>query len=151
MKNIGSSSEIIVYQAKTGAFLEQVRMEGHRRVQKSVEIYNLDTVISVGYRISSTAGTKFRQWATTTLRGHIADGFTLNKKRIANNYNEFLHAVEKVKKLLPSKDNLEAENALELIKMFAITWFSLDAYDKSDFTTKRASNQALSMFMSYIY
>jgi len=191
MKKLGSQSESVVYQAKTGALelridkkketlwltqaqmaqvfgvksqaitkhlgniyrekelnkkstcsnMEQVRLEGIRQVQRTVEIYNLDAVISVGYRISSTAGTRFRQWATKTLREHITEGFTLNQKQIVNNCDKFLTAVEKIKKLLPSKDNLEAESALELIKMFAATWFSLDAYDKSNFTTKRATKK----------
>jgi hypothetical protein len=51
--------------------MEQVQTEGGRTVKRAVEIYNLDTIISVGYRISSKTGTKFRQWATKTLHDHI--------------------------------------------------------------------------------
>jgi prophage maintenance system killer protein len=96
-----------------------------------VEHFNLDVVLSVGYRVNSKTATKFRQWATKTLRQHIVKGYTLNKKRLRKNYDEFLQAVEAVKKLLPSGGAVKAEDALELVKMFASTWLSLDAYDKS--------------------
>ena len=57
----------------------QVQKEGGRTVQRKQKFYNLDAVISVGYRINSVAGTKFRQWATRTLHSHIVDGYTINK------------------------------------------------------------------------
>ncbi|MFA5128020.1 MAG: RhuM family protein [Patescibacteria group bacterium] len=90
-----------------------------------IKHYNLDAIISVGYRINSKAGTKFRQWATKTLRHHIVDGFTINKKRLAKNYDAFLSAVENVKKLLPAGGQIKPEDALELIKMFAPTMTGL--------------------------
>lgn len=93
--------------------------------------YNLDMVISVGYRVNSKTATKFRQWATKTLRSHIMDGYTINSSRIEKNYQAFLRAVEDVKKLLPAGNAMRAADVLELIKTFAGTWFSLDAYDKS--------------------
>lgn len=94
-----------------------------------VEYFNLDMILSVGYRVNSKTATKFRQWATATLRKHILDGYTINKSRIAKNYEHFLQAVSDVKKLLPKETNVRAEDALDLVKMFAGTWFSLDAYD----------------------
>lgn len=77
--------------------MEQVQIEGKRIVHRTVEFYSLDAIISVGYRISSKTGTKFRQWATKTLREHIIDGYTLNQKRIyelkENQFKEFEEAV----------------------------------------------------------
>jgi len=102
-----------------------------------VEYFNLDVVLSVGYRVNSIVATKFRQWATKTLREHIIKGYTINKKRITKNYDEFLRAVDSVRKLLPSGGQVKVEDALELIKMFADTWFSLDAYDKAIQKTKK--------------
>jgi hypothetical protein len=67
-----------------------------------VEYFNLDIVLSVGYRVNSKTATKFRQWVTKTLRQHILKSYTLNKKRLRKNYDEFLQAVDAVKKLLPS-------------------------------------------------
>lgn len=97
----------------------------------NTQFYNLDAIISVGYRVNSKTATLFRQWATKTLRAHIVDGYTINRSRIAKNYDVFLEAVEQVKMLLPSGGIVDAESALQLIKLFAGTWLSLDAYDKS--------------------
>ena len=68
-------------------------LEGKRNIlkrniansDKPVKFYKLDVVISVGYRIKSVEGTRFRQWATKVLRKHIVDGYTFNKQRIKNN------------------------------------------------------------------
>lgn len=94
-----------------------------------VEYFNLDVILSVGYRVNSKKATAFRQWATKTLRQHITQGYTINKKQIAKNYEQFLTAVSDVKRLLPKETNLRAQDALDLVKTFADTWFSLDAYD----------------------
>jgi len=109
----------------------QVQTEGGRSVRRKVKEYNLEVLIAVGYRINSIVGTKFRQWATKTLRSHIVDGYTINPARIKKNYQQFLQAVEDAKKLLPKNSNFDSNDVLELVKIFAGTWFSLDAYDKS--------------------
>lgn len=98
---------------------------------KPVVFYSLDVILAVGYRTNSKVAIEFRKWSTKTLREHIVKGYTINKKRIVKNYNEFLRAVEAVQKLLPADGQVQAEDVLELIKMFASTWLSLDAYDKS--------------------
>jgi hypothetical protein len=121
--------------------MELVQLEGKRIVRRSVEIYNLDAIISVGYRISSKTGTKFRQWATKTLRSHIVNGYTINRSRVAKNYGKFLEAVESVKKLLAPGSSVKIEDALELIKMFSGTWLSLEAYDKSSLPTAGATKK----------
>lgn len=97
-----------------------------------VEFYNLDAILSVGYRVNSKTATKFRRWATTTLREHITQGYTINPSRIERNYEQFLKAVEDVKKILPATSGLSSNDVLDLITLFAGTWFSLDAYDKAD-------------------
>ena len=90
----------------------------------------------MGYRINSKTGTKFRQWATTTLRQHITQGYTINPARIEKNYDAFMKAVEDVKKLLPEESSIPADDVLELVKAFASTWFSLDAYDRESLPTQ---------------
>lgn len=101
-----------------------------------VEYFNLDLILSVGYRVNSKTATKFRQWATKTLRQHIIKGYTINTKQLKKNYDEFLQAVDSVKTLLPNGEKLTAENALELIKLFADTWLSLNAFDSSTLPTE---------------
>lgn len=62
--------------------MEIVRLEGGRSVAREVEHYNLDVILSVGYRVSSVKATEFRKWATQTLRRYITDGFALNESRL---------------------------------------------------------------------
>lgn len=73
-----------------------VQMEGEREVERDLEYYNLDVIISVGYRVKSLQGTKFRQWATQRLREYIVKGFTMNddllKEAGGGNYFEELLA-----------------------------------------------------------
>lgn len=59
-----------------------VRKEGNRQVSRNIEHYNLDVIISVGYRVKSQRGVQFRQWATKTLKQHLIDGYTVNEKRL---------------------------------------------------------------------
>lgn len=62
----------------------QVRMEGNRTVEREIEHYNLDVIISVGYRVKSLRGTQFRQWATKRLNEYIRKGFTMDDERLKN-------------------------------------------------------------------
>ena len=89
---------------------------------KPVIFYSLDVILSVGYRTNSKVAIEFRKWATKTLRAYIVDGYTINKKRLAKNYDSFMSAVEEVKKLLPADRTIDNESTLELIKLFASTW-----------------------------
>jgi hypothetical protein len=97
---------------------------------KPVILYSLDIILSVGYRTNSAKAIEFRKWATKVLSQHMIDGFTINKSRIATNYADFMNAVELVRKLAPAQSNVDTESVLELVQLFADTWFSLDAYDK---------------------
>ncbi|MFA6379168.1 MAG: virulence protein RhuM/Fic/DOC family protein [Candidatus Omnitrophota bacterium] len=110
---------------------------------KPVAFYSLDMILAIGYRANSAQAIKFRQWATRVLRAHIIDGFTINKSRLSKNYKAFLVAVEKVKNLMPPSSSVDTAGVLELIKMFADTWFSLDAYDKNALPKFGASQKAV--------
>jgi hypothetical protein len=70
--------------SSTCAKIAQVQTEGTREVTRSVEFYNLDAIIAVGYRVNSRKATKFRQWATKTLREYIQKGFILNDEMLKN-------------------------------------------------------------------
>jgi hypothetical protein len=62
----------------------QVQMEGGRAVKRQVDLYNLDVIISVGYRLSARKATEFRQWATRTLKSLITQGYVIDAERLAN-------------------------------------------------------------------
>jgi prophage maintenance system killer protein len=106
-----------------------------------VEYYNLDVILSVGYRVDSKQATKFRIWATKTLKQHLLKGYTINKKQVDRNYQSFMEAISNIKAILPEKQKYENEDILELVNAFASTWFSLDAYDKEKFPKRKYSKK----------
>ena len=134
-----------LFPSTTSSKMELVQSEAGRMVKRTIDVYNLDAVIAVGYRINSVMGTKFRVWATSTLRAHLIKGYTINRSRIAKNYDTFLRAVEQVKALLPSSGAADTDSVLELIKLFASTWFSLDAYDKSALIKSGATKKQVTL------
>jgi hypothetical protein len=140
IKNIYKTKELI--ENSTIRKFRIVQKEGKREIEREINHYNLDMVLSVGYRVNSITATRFRQWATKTLREHITKGYTINRKLIAKNYDAFMKAVADVQILLPEHITLDPKTVLELIKEFSSTWVSLDAYDKNVLkpigTTKKA-------------
>jgi death-on-curing family protein len=98
-----------------------------------VAFYNLDMILSVGYRVNSKTATQFRIWSTKTLKKHITEGFTVNLNRIKQNHQSFLKTVDDIKILSKNNTKIKTDDILELIKSFSYTWFSLDKYDKSSF------------------
>ena len=130
VKNIFASAEL--EKESTVSILETVQKEGDRKIVRKIEYYNLDLVLSIGYRVNSLNATRFRRWATTTLKEHIIKGYSINKERIASNYKLFLKALDDVKALLPESSKTDTVNILELVSIFADTWFSLNAYDAEE-------------------
>jgi len=87
--NVYKEGELM--QSRTNRKFRQVRLEGKREVEREIDYYNLDVIISVGYRVKSQQGTQFRIWATSRLKEHIIKGFTLNDDRFksGNSMNYF--------------------------------------------------------------
>jgi prophage maintenance system killer protein len=123
----------------------QVQLEGGRKIRRKIKYYNLDAVISVGYRINSKTATEFRQWATRTLREHIIKGYTINRKQIAQNYEAFMQTVNNIQSLLSEHVTLDPKMVLELIKEFASTWITLDAYDKATLSVVGSNKKAIKL------
>lgn len=82
LKNIYDSGELD--EKATTEKISVVRQEGSREVNRTLQFYNLDAVISVGYRVNSIRATQFRQWATSVLREFAIRGYVLDKKRMEN-------------------------------------------------------------------
>ncbi len=80
LKNIYKEKELA--ENETTEDFSVVRQEGSRKVKRTIKHYNLDTVISVGYRVSSYKATKFRQWATSVLKEYISNGYAINTHKI---------------------------------------------------------------------
>ena len=88
-------------QISTRRNFRQVRIEGNREVEREIEYFNLDVIISVGYRVKSKQGTQFRIWATQRLKEHIIKGFTLNDDRFktGNSMNYFNELQERIREI----------------------------------------------------
>lgn len=130
---------------RTSSKMELVQKESGRTVRRNIDIYNLDILISIGYRISSVTGTRFRQWATRILRDNITKGYTINRKQVSKNYNSFMRNVVSIQNLLPDNVILDPKSVLELIKEFATTWVSLDAYDKELLQIKGVTKKSIKL------
>ena len=94
----------------TVKFFLTVQKEGNRTVERNLEHYNLDMIISIGYRVNSKKATKFRQWATSVLKSYIQNGYVINAEKITNQrFKELENDVEvlksKVKKISSSLEN----------------------------------------------
>ena len=119
----------------TVAKIATVQKEGTRLIERSIDFYNLDVIISIGYRVKSIRGVQFRQWATSRLKDYLIKGFSINKTRIQQNKALFLKTIEDLKILTQNTSIIETGDLLSLIEIFSNTWFSLDKYDKSIFPT----------------
>ncbi len=87
LQNIYEEGEL--HKEATSAKIAQVQQEGSRKVTRQVEYYNLDAIISVGYRVNSSQATAFRVWATERLKEYIIKGFTMDDERLKNPNNIF--------------------------------------------------------------
>lgn len=149
IKNIYQTKEL--NKTATVAKIATVQKEGNRKIGRVIEYYNLDMILSVGYRVNSKKATTFRQWATKTLRAHILDGYTINRARIAKNYDAFIKAVEQVKKLLPAGSKISQTEVLDLVKLFANTWLSLSAYDQSGWPKNGATKKQVKLTADHLW
>lgn len=102
------------------------------RSDKPVRLYNLDVIISVGYRVKSPQGVQFRQWATRLLREHLTRGYTLNQQRLQTNAAELEAALELVHKAAQTAElNADTGRGLvDIITRYAHTFLWLQRYDE---------------------
>lgn len=115
-----------------------VQQEGDRKVNRNVEHYNLDVIISVGYRVKSQRGVQFRQWATRTLKQHLVEGYTLNQQRLQERGIEFEQAFSLLSRALNSQQLVNPHGAavIAVIHDYARSWSLLQAYDEQSLDTR---------------
>lgn len=121
-----------VPRAATSAKFAQVQTEGERQVERQVEYYNLDVIISVGYRVKSQRGVEFRRWATDVLRRYIVEGRAENERRL----RQLAQVVSVMERL---SDNLETSQILEIVKSYAPALDLLDDYDHQRLSRPKGS------------
>lgn len=139
INNVFDDGELL--KSSTVAKFATVQKEGKREVLRDVEYFNLDVIISVGYRIKSHRGVQFRQWATQRLRDYIVQGYALNQKQLELNKTQFLNTLENLKILSKNNIEVEAKDVLSLIQTFSDTFFALESYDKDNFPNQGTQNE----------
>jgi prophage maintenance system killer protein len=139
LKNIYAAKEL--QEPATTEDFSVVRQEGARQVNRQIKHYNLDAIISVGYRVNSTRATRFRQWATGVLRQHLVDGYTLNQQRLRERGIEFEQALDLLSCTLANQQlvSAEGEAVLRVIADYARSWSLLQAYDEQSLTGQTAT------------
>lgn len=109
----------------TVAKFATVQTEGNRKIQRSIEYYNLDMIISVGYRVKSQNGVIFRKWATSILKDYMMKGYAINEKRI-----EVLNKTVSIQsRMLASTLGIEEKEVLNVIEAYSNALSLLDDYD----------------------
>ena len=129
--NIYKSAELI--KNTTCSILEQVAGDGKRRKMK---LYNLDMIISIGYRVNSLKATQFCQWATQRLKDYLVQGYAINEKRLEQKNQEIQHLKTGIRILNRA---IEAENKdtnNEMLTLFSKGLELLDNYDHEELDTK---------------
>ncbi len=127
----------------TSAKFAQVQSEGGRSVTREVDQYNLDMIISVGYRVKSLRGTQFRIWATRTLREHLVSGYTLNERRLAERgLDEAKQTLELLARTLRNQALVDETGraVLHIITVYANTWRLLLEYDEDRLKTPASTS-----------
>ena len=110
---------------------------------KPVVFYDLDVIISVGYRVKSLRGVEFRKWATRVLKDHLIKGYSLNEKRLAANMDELDAALALIKKTSQSPElTLDAGRGLvDVVTRYAQTFLLLQRYDEGLLTDPPSLDQ----------
>lgn len=109
-----------------------VQTEGDRDVVRHIEFFNLDAILSVGYRVNSKRGTQFRLWATRTLREHLVRGYTLNQQRFERNAAELETALVLVRKAAAGEalTTDQGRGLVDVIARYTQTFLLLQGYDE---------------------
>ena len=132
IKNIFKEKELSSY--ATVAKNATVQQEGKRKIARTIEYYNLDVIIAVGYRVSSAKGTQFRIWANRILNDYLVKGYAVNEKRLQQTTKQLLELkkIVKLQENVISEYQLETDEAQGLIKVIAGYSTALDLLDDYD-------------------
>lgn len=144
LKNIFADGELS--EKSTTEFLSVVQKEGNRQVTRKIKYYNLDAIISVGYRVNSKRGTQFRQWATQRLKDYLVKGYAINQQRL----NQLQKVVEVIQQS-GKTENIhlsEAKGLLDILSNYTQSFILLNQYDSNNLTTEKL-NENISYEIQY--
>lgn len=131
--NIYREKELV--RKATVAKYATVQIEGGREVEREIEYFNLDVIISVGYRIKSQRGTQFRIWANRVIKEYLIKGFSINEHRLSQEIQQLKELQESVKLMgavLESKE-LTSDESSGLLRIISDYAYALDLLDQYDY------------------
>lgn len=115
----------------------------------TVQYYNLNVIISVGYRVKSKRGTQFRIWATNVLRDHLLKGYTVDKKALGRSTAKTAELQRTIALITSVRDKRlssdEAQGLLDIIKLYTDTWTTLEAYDSRKLKKQTSARKSISL------
>lgn len=131
IRNIYKDGEL--EEISTCAINAQVRMEGNRMVTRSIPYYNLDMIISVGYRVNSIRGVKFRQWASSVLKQYLIKGYAVNESMRKKQVAELRQLVQMLGRTLRHSPDPLKEEQSALVDVVVDYTYALDTLDDYDY------------------
>ncbi len=143
INNIYKTGEL--EESATCAKNAQVQIEGKREVTRDIKIYNLDLIISVGYRVNSIRGTQFRIWSNKIIKEHLVKGYTINEKRLKQ-LQQTIQLVNRAAKQISNTD--EAQGLMEVLSDYSRALDILDDYDHQKLS-KTISEREVSFSIDY--
>ncbi len=139
IRNIYKEAELELN--STVAIFATVQREGGRQIERNIEYYNLDMILSIGYRVNSKRGTQFRIWANRILKEHLVKGYTINQKRLFEQQQRIKEMKESIamveRSLLEQVETIdEARTIVRLLSDFSCGLEILDDYDHETLATE---------------
>ena len=131
IRNIYKSEELD--QNSTCAKNAQVRTEGNRSILREIPYYNLDMIISVGYRVNSKNATSFRRWATSVLKQYLIKGYAINQQIKLDRYNELKDVVRLMSRTVGLQEKVTSEEYGGLFNVISDCVYALDTLDHYDY------------------
>ena len=131
IRNIYKSEEL--EENSTCAKNAQVRIEGQRQIVREIPYYNLDMIISVGYRVNSKNATSFRRWATSVLKQYLIKGYVINQQLKLDRYNELKDVVRLMARAVGMQQKVTTEEYDGLFNVISDYVYALDTLDHYDY------------------
>lgn len=131
IRNIYKSEELD--ESSTCAKSAQVRMEGQRQIVREIPLYNLDVIISVGYRVNSKNATSFRRWATSVLKQYVIKGYAINQQIKLDRYKELKDVVRLMSRAIGLQEEVSNEEYGGLFNVISDYVYALDTFDHYDY------------------
>ncbi|TXN34756.1 type II toxin-antitoxin system death-on-curing family toxin [Flagellimonas hymeniacidonis] len=135
IKNIFSEKELL-FNSTVAKNATVPQNEGGRVVERKIDLYNLDVIISVGYRVKSNRGTQFRQWANQKLKDYLIKGYAINQRRLAEKEEEIHFLRSSIRIVTRAIEEKAGKKGYEYLNLFSKGLLLLDDYDHENLDSK---------------